>query len=213
MMTAGGNAWTTTQAYLMGVICLALGVAVGFLMRGSATAATITNHPATRPIAQPQPTVIAPPLSNPQPSPAEMKNASAQAAMPILARLEAKPKDFKLLLQAGEMYYQHGAYAEAAGYYDRALAVQDNAAVRNQYASALFYQGDADGALREYANVLQAQPANDIALFNSGMVKYRAKNDAKGAVELWQKLLNTNPNHPQRDRIQKMIDKAAQSLN
>ena len=58
--------------------------------------------------------------------------------------------------------------------------------------------------------MLQAHPANDVALFNSGMVKYKAKQDTKGAIELWQQLLKANPNHPQRERIQKMIDKAAQ---
>jgi cytochrome c-type biogenesis protein CcmH/NrfG len=29
--------------------------------------------------------------------------------------------------------------------------------------------------------------------------------DTKGAIECWQKLLKTNPNHPQRDQVEKMI--------
>ena len=142
-----------------------------------------------------------------------MKAASAQAALPVLERLKSNPRNFKLLVEAGEMYYHHGTYAEAAAYYRRALAVQDNLAVRNQYASALFYQGDADAALRQYGKVLKASPTNDIALFNSGMIKFKAKNDAKGAIELWQKLLEAYPNHPQRERVHKMIEQALNSRN
>jgi len=47
-------------------------------------------------------------------------------------QLKKNPKDFTLLVQAGEMYYHHGAFTDAATYYKRALAVKDNPLVRNQ---------------------------------------------------------------------------------
>lgn len=210
-MTSTATGWTAKQAYGMAILCLVVGIVLGYLVHGPVAAAPQQNAAvATSPVA-PAPALIAPPESNPQPISAEMKAASTQAATPVLERLRSNPKDFKLLVVAGEMYYHHGAYAEAARYYVRALAVQDNIAVRNQYASALFYQGDADGALRQYAKVLKTNPTNDVALFNSGMIKFTAKNDAKDAVEFWQKLLQAYPNHPQRDRVQKMIDRASQS--
>ncbi len=207
-MTSGTqeNLWTAKQAYIMGVICLALGITVGFLARGpAAVQAGVPAVAAARAASRP----AAPSLPDRSPSSSPMQAASAQAANPVLERLKADPKNFKLLVQAGEMFYHHGAYAEAAGYYQRALAVEDRFEVRNQYASALFYQGDADGALQQYAQVLRTHPGNDVALFNAGMVKLQAKNDPKGAVELWEKLLQSNPKHPQRQRVRQLIERAA----
>lgn len=200
--------WTSKQAYGMAIICLVIGVVLGFLLHGPATPEWHSISAASAPsVTRP----VLPPPSKPQPSPAEMKVASAQAAAPVLERLKSNPSDFKLLVEAGEMYYQHGAYAEAAGYYERALVLQDKVILRNQYASALFYMGDTDGALQQYANVLKVDPTNDVALFNSAMIKYKANNDAKGALELWEKLLKTHPNHLQRDEVEKMIDLASHS--
>lgn len=208
MSAAGVNSWTSKQAYLMIVVCLVVGTVGGFIIRGSAAVAK-APAPSTR-VAASTPK-MAPPLEKIDPSPAEMKSASEHAAMPFLQRLQENPKDFKLLVQAGEMYYQHGSYERAAGYYESALKVEDNRAVRNQYASALLYKGDADAALREYARVLQSEPTNDIALFNSGLVKFKSKHDATGAIELWTKLLQAQPNHPQRARIERMIERAKTS--
>lgn len=205
--------WTATQAYAMAAICLGIGLVVGFLVRGPAGVAP--RNAGADPMvsgaamATTTPGVAAPPPSSPQSSAAEMKAASAQAASTVLERLKSDPKDFKLLVEAGEMYYHHAAYAEAAAYYERALAVQSNVAVRNQYASALYYQGDADRALQEYAKVLRSSPTNDIALFNSGMIKLTTKHDGKAAVAYWQKLLQAYPNHPQRERVQAMIERAS----
>jgi cytochrome c-type biogenesis protein CcmH/NrfG len=212
--TNQASSWTAKQVYLMAIISLVIGIAGGFLLHGSAASSSQIEPglPSSAPMGSPAaaPTSMAPPISKPQPTPAEMQAASAQAATPVLEQLKADPKNFKLLVGAGEMYYHHGAYAEANVYYKRALDVQNNVPVRNQYASALYYLGDADGALKEYAQVLKESPSNDVALFNSGMVKYESKHDAKGAVELWERLLKTNPNHPQRERVLQMIEKASQ---
>ncbi len=199
-------AWTTKQVRVLAIICAILGGVVGFLAHGPAVAVQ-----ASRAVgdgnARPAATVAPPTL----PSPSQMKAASARAATPLLEQLKERPSDFRLLVQVGEMYYQHGSYTEAAAFYQRALEIQDNTAVRNQYASAMFYNGDADGALRQYEQVLKNSPRNEIALFNSGMIKFKAKNDPTGALELWQKLLRTYPNHPQRDRVQRMIARASES--
>ena len=138
-----------------------------------------------------------------------MKEASAKAAGTVLERLKSNPKNFELLVAAGEMYFNHKSYPEAAAYYERALDVKDQAAVRNRYASTLFYAGDADGALKQYAKVLEKDPRNDIALFNQGMIRLKAKNDRTGAIDSWTKLLAAFPNHPHRDQVQKMIDDAS----
>jgi tetratricopeptide (TPR) repeat protein len=207
--------WSLQQASLIAVVCFVIGIAIGFVAHGpnvahaNAPAPTAVAAPAE---AMPQPAAteaIAPPISNPNPSPEELKAAGKQAAGSMEDQLKKNPKDFKLLVQAGEMYYHHGAFADAASYYKRALDVQDNPLVRNQYASTLYYQGDADGALHQYGKVLAKNPKNEVALFNTGMIRYKAKKDSKGAIESWQTLLKDYPNHPQKARVQSLIDQAA----
>jgi cytochrome c-type biogenesis protein CcmH/NrfG len=207
--TSPSNSWTPRVAIVLSAVCFIIGIAFGFVAHGPATqkikaASAAVNTPV--PVAPD----MAPPISTETPSPQQLKAASRQAAIPVLDQLKKDPKNFKLLLQAGEMYYHHGAYSEAAGFYERALAVKDNPLVRNQLASALYYQGNADGALKQYALVLATLPTNDIALFNTGMIRLKAKHDNKGAIQSWEKLLKAYPNHPQKDRVQSLIDKAAQ---
>src|SRR5690242_15185912 len=118
MTSAGTNRCSSTQAYVMAVICLLVGVAGGYFIRSSGSArlappSVTANEPVVR--------QAAPRASRPAPSPAQMKQASVQAASPVLQQLASSPNDFQLLIQAGEMYYHHGAFAEAAGYYERAL--------------------------------------------------------------------------------------------
>jgi len=206
---AQASSWTVKQAVVTAAICFAIGIAVGFVAHGPKTVKTVAAATMMNATA-PAPSTIAPAISTPNPTPDQLKAASAQAAVPVLERLQKDPKNFKLLVQAGEMYYHHGAYADAASFYERALAAEDNPAVRNQYASALFYQGKADAALQQYDRVLKTSPTNDIALFNSGMVRLKAKNDPKGAIQSWERLLKAYPNHPQRQQVQSLIDKAAQ---
>ncbi len=203
------NSWTPKQAIILAVICFVLGSAIGYFGHAPVTPKVATAVPAE--VSQPNPVSeakVAPALPE-KVSPEQLKAASVKAAGSVLEKLKSDPKNFKLLVQAGEMYYHHGSFAEAGSYYNRALAVQDDVALRNRYASALFYAGDADGALKQYEKVLSKQPKNDIALFNQGMILYKAKNDRTGAVDSWKKLLAAFPNHPQRDQVQKMIDVAS----
>ena len=210
------NNWSLLQASLFAAVCFAIGIAIGFVAHGPNVAhANAPVPPAVAAPAKAMPPAaaaaeaIAPPISNPNPSPEELKAAGKQAAGSLVDQLKKNPKDFKLLVQAGEMYYHHQAFADAASYYKRALEVQDNPLVRNQYASTLYYQGDADGALQQYGKVLAKNPKNEVALFNTGMIRLKAKKDAKGAIEMWQTLLKDYPNHPQKDKVQGLIDQAS----
>ena len=208
------NSWTVKQAAITAAFCFAVGIAIGYVAHGpnvaraSAPVPVAVATPSEMP-AMPAPEAMAPPISNPNPSPEQLKAASKQAAGSLEEQLKAKPKDFKLLVQAGEMYYHHGSFAEAASYYKRALDVEDNPLVRNQYASTLYYQGNADGALQQYGKVLAKNPKNEVALFNTGMIRLKAKKDPKGAIDSWQTLLKDYPNHPQKARVQSLIEQAS----
>jgi cytochrome c-type biogenesis protein CcmH/NrfG len=45
-------------------------------------------------------------------------------------------------------------------------------------------------------------------LFNSGIVKWQGKKDAKGAIADWEQLLKTNPGYPERQKVEDLMSKA-----
>jgi cytochrome c-type biogenesis protein CcmH/NrfG len=75
----------------------------------------------------------------------------------------------------------------------------------SQIAVAYWYNGDADTAIAQLNKALPYEPTNADTLFNLGIVKWQGKKDAKGAVAAWQKLLEANPGHPNRDKVQQLI--------
>jgi cytochrome c-type biogenesis protein CcmH/NrfG len=192
--------WKSTHAYIMALVCLTVGISFGWFLHGPTSPQPGTAAAAAAPMQQ---------ASQPQMPPQEMAQKAAES---VLDKLNKDPKNFDLLISAGELYYHHRAFQEAGGYYARALDVKESVPVRNQYASALYYSGDVDGALKQYSLVLKTDPKNDIALFNRGMVEFKSKNDARGAVESWKALLKAKPDHPQRAQVEKMIHEASEML-
>src|SRR5580704_9594787 len=113
------SVWTSTQAYVLAVFCLLLGVGLGYLFRGSApstaqAAVTGTSDQA----ADPQQG------SDPRHEPsAEMQAALAKAATPLLEAVNKNPKDYESLIQLGNVFYDGRQFPNAIQYYDRALAI------------------------------------------------------------------------------------------
>jgi cytochrome c-type biogenesis protein CcmH/NrfG len=134
--------------------------------------------------------------------------ADTQAA-PLLESLQADPNNPELLTRIGNIYYDVKQYPTAIEYYERSLKLQPaNAAVRTDMGTAYWYTGKADTALAEFNKALTYEPNKATTLFNLGIVKWQGKNDAKGAIADWQKLLDTNPNYTARDKVQQFIDQA-----
>jgi len=134
--------------------------------------------------------------------------ADMQAA-PLLESLKSDPNNPELLTRIGNIYYDVKQYPVAIDYYERSLKLQPaNAAVRTDMATAYWYSGNADTALAEFNKALTYEPNKANTLFNLGIVKWQSKNDAAGAIAVWQKLLDTNPNYEARDKVQQMIAQA-----
>jgi cytochrome c-type biogenesis protein CcmH/NrfG len=173
----------------MAVICLAVGVAIGYLFRGSQS-----------PAAPAQPAVNAQPTTSPNgarghmPSLEEMKQMADKKAAPLLDKLKSDPNNRDLLNQVGNIYKATHQFKEAAGYYGQALQIDPkNVAIRTEMASCLYYNGDVDGAISQLQQSLRYDPKDANSLFNLGMIKWQAKQDSKGALAAWQELLKTNP--------------------
>ncbi len=186
---SAGSAWQAKQVYAMAVICLVVGLAIGYLFRGSQSPAA----PA-QPAANAQSSVPASGMGGHRPSLEEMKQMADKKAAPLLEKLKGDPNNSGLLIQVGNIYQATHQFKEAAVYYDKALQVDPkNVAIRSEMASCLYYNGDVDGAISQLQQALRYDPKDADSLFNLGMIKWQGKQDSQGAVAAWQQLLKSNP--------------------
>lgn len=199
------SVWQAKQVYTMAVICLLVGVAVGYLFRGSqstTSGAAGANPPQSA-------SVVGGPGR--MPSLQDMKRMADSKATPILEKLKTDPTNSDLLSEAGKVYEATHQFKEAIGYYDKALKVNPrNVAIRNEMATCLYYTGDADGAIGQLQQALRDDPKNANSLFNLGMIKLQGKQDKDGALAAWRELLKSNPQlSPERKaQVQKLIAQA-----
>ena len=201
---AAAQEWTSREAYLLALVCLFAGLALGYLFRGSSAvpalgASTAAQTPAA-------PLGVSPVADN---SALHSAQALEPLARPFLLAIQADSKNVDALVQLGNLYYDHHVYPEAIAYYKRALELRPkDLNVRTDLGTAYWYSGFADPAVAEYQKVLAAQPAFAPALMNLGIVKLEGMKDAAGAIVAWEKLLATNPQHPERDRVLSLIERA-----
>jgi len=178
------------QVYAMAILCLFIGLAVGYLMRSSQLAV-----PGRQSVpASPQASAAG---GTPNPhhlSLEEMHVMADKKAAPLLEKLKSNPNDSELLVQIGAIYHTTHRFKEAAGYYQRALDTDPkNVPIRTKLASSLYRNGDIDGAIAQLNQALKYEPKDANALFDLGMIKLQGQGDAKGAIAAWQHLLKTNP--------------------
>jgi cytochrome c-type biogenesis protein CcmH/NrfG len=205
LKTRNSSIWAPRHVYFGAVLCLVLGVALGYLFRGSdashASCATSTGRQSAQSQAQHRPTLE------------QMKQMADTKAKPLLAKLQSDPNNPDLLAQAGRVYESTHQFKEAAGYYEKSLALNPkDIATRNELASCLYYSGDTEGAMQQLDQSLQYDPKNPNSLFNLGMIRWQGKQDAQGAVTIWKKLLRTNPNlePDKKSQVEKLIADATQ---
>jgi cytochrome c-type biogenesis protein CcmH/NrfG len=196
----------------MAVLCLVVGCAVGYLLRGSTGG---SSAPAPAATTQQQ---GMPPAGmggqQPPPSPEQMKAVADKTAAPLLDQLKSKPNDPALLAQIGNIYDDAQVFPVAIDYYQKVLAIDPkNSPVRTDLATALFYNNDPDHAIAQFDQALKDDPKNSNALFNRGVVKWQAKMDVNGAVADWELLLKQNPNYEQADKVQMFIAQAKKHSN
>jgi cytochrome c-type biogenesis protein CcmH/NrfG len=197
------STWSNVQAYGMAAVCLLLGLVAGYFMRGSQPASTASTTPSPQQNAQ-----HAPDAGNMQVTPEAMKHMADKQAEPLLAKLEKNPNDAALLAQLGKTYLSAQQLQMAAEYYERSVKIKPDAAVLTTLGGVYHYQGADDKALAAWNGVLQIEPGNPDALFNSGMVKWQVYGDPKAAIAAWTKLIQANPNHPQRKQVEELIARA-----
>lgn len=208
--TTTNATWTSAQAYILAVICLVVGVGAGYIVRGSAA----PDATAAVPQQQQMQAAGMPVGGQAPPSPEQLKRMADKQAEPLLAALKANPKDADVLAQLGNIYYDTQNFDIAVDYYGKALELTPkNVNVRTDMGTAYFRLGDSDRAIKEFETALKTDPRHGQTLFNLGIVKWQGKMDVPGAVAVWESLLKTIPDYPERDKVQQYITQAKKHSN
>ena len=200
--------WKTGQVLAMASVCLLIGLAVGYLIRGSAPATKSVQAAAAVDVPPGHPSMAAG-REDPKQVPTldQMKKMADKQAEPLLQRLKADPNNPELLNDAGKLYRVTHQFKTAASYYQKSLDIDPkNVGARTDLASCLYYDGDVDGALAQLDKSLSYDPKHAGTLLNLGIIEWQGKHDAKGAIAAWQKLLKLNPNFENKEAVQHMID-------
>ena len=152
---------------------------------------------------------------------AEGNNASEPAPPPLdtkrvnelTSKIKANPRDFDSIVELANIDFDQRAYEDAISLYKKALEIRPDATnVRTDMGTAMFYMKRFDDALATFKQTLSANPNDAQTLFNLGVVMLHGKNDPQAALEYWQKLVDTNPNHPQAAFVREQIKKLREQL-
>ncbi len=188
---------------------LALGLVVGFF--AGFFLANYWNMQALR-LAQPaNPSAVQLPEGHPQVGSQQDPQAAMEMVRKRIEELkqaaDSDAKNTAARIELGNMYFDVGKYEQAIEWYAQALAVDpSNNNVRTDMATALHYTGQHDRALAELEKVLKSDPYHPQALINLGIVRKQGKNDARGALEAWERFITTNPNFPHVAEVKKWVE-------
>jgi len=195
--------WRPKVVYGMATVCLLLGLAIGYLLRGSEPPAATAGSPTQPSSAE------ASAHGSLMPTLEQMKALADRKVEPLLAKLESDPKNKDLLIEIASFYKSAHLFKNAADYLNRALQTDPkNNAIRIEMASCLYFGGGVDGALAALEESLRQNPKDANALFNIGLIRWKGKKDAAGAIAAWKELLKTNPKLDKKPIVERMIAEA-----
>jgi tetratricopeptide (TPR) repeat protein len=112
------------------------------------------------------------------------------------------------------MQFDQKNYKQAIEMYSQALDVRpDEVDLRTDLGTALFYDNRFDEAIAQFKRTLETKPNHPQALFNIGVVLVHGKNDLRGALQYWEKLVESNPNYSQIGVVKEQIRIVREQLN
>jgi len=176
----------------VGVICLAVGLGIGYYFGKTAGSSDLPAVTAGQPPSSQAPIM--------DPATFLQNEASFKSI------INSNPRDVNALIQLGNLYYDNNKYSDAVQWYGKALEIDpNNISVRTDRGTCYWSMGQADAAIAEFQKSLLVNPTHPQTLFNLGIVYLHGKNDMGEARKAWEKLLAANPDYPDRARLQQML--------
>jgi len=129
----------------------------------------------------------------------------------LTSKIKQNPKDFDSIVELANIDFDQKQYDDAINLYKKALEIRPDAlTVRTAMGTAMFDLNRYDDAIAVFKQTLVSNPNDAQTLFNLGVAMLHGKNDPQGALQYWDKLVETNPNHPQAQFVKEPIKKLRQ---
>jgi len=126
----------------------------------------------------------------------------------LTSKIKQNPKDFDSIVELANIDFDQKRFDDAINLYKKALEIRPDALnVRTDMGTAMFYLNRYDDAIATFKQSLVSNPNDAQTLFNLGVAMLHGKNDPQGALQYWDKLVETNPNHPQAQFVKEQIKK------
>ena len=119
--TTPAEQWTSVQAYVLAVICLLVGIAGGWFIRGSqspAAAVETASAPAPAPAMGNQ--------AQQPPTPAQMQKMADSQAAPLIEKLKADPANAGVRTDMATAYWYTGDADTAIAEFQKSLSYEPN---------------------------------------------------------------------------------------
>lgn len=139
-------------------------------------------------------------MGEPAPAVSESELKTAEA---IVAK---NPNNIQAMTDLANLYFDAKRYEDSITWYQKILDKNPrDVNISTDLGTAYWYTNRPDEALAQFDRSLQIDPNHAQTLYNVGIVRLHGKNDIPGAVTAWEKLIATNPNYPQAQKLKERI--------
>jgi len=128
--------------------------------------------------------------------------------------ITANPNDLKTMVELANLYIQLRRNKEALTWFEKVIE-KDNKNIDSLSGAAMIYLslGETAKAKEYYKRVLDIEEYNPSALLGLGWIKLHKEDDAKGAIKLWELLIEHNPNYPLNRELKQELDRLKKERN
>jgi len=125
-----------------------------------------------------------------------------------LELLKQSPDDTKAMVEIAQYYFQIRKQDEALAWYEKAINKDKNNAEALSGAANIYLRTEnTEKAKIYFQNALTVDKFNPQALLGLGWIKLHKEKDLKGAIALWELVLEHHPNYPFNDVLKEEIEK------
>ena len=120
---------------------------------------------------------------------------------------ERDPRDAKVRLDLGNLYFDAERFADAARWYEQALSIDPrNVDASTDLGIAYYYMNQPDRALQQFDRSLTIDPRHTKTLLNLGIVRAFGKDDLDGAAQAWQRVVEYAPDSAEGKRAKQALE-------
>jgi tetratricopeptide (TPR) repeat protein len=130
-----------------------------------------------------------------------------QRASELERTANSQPSNAAVRVELANVYYDAERFDLAAPWYEAALKLDPkNVNVSTDLGVCYYYLNQIDRALAQLDHSLAIDPKHSKTLLNQGIVRAFGKQDFKGAVESWQKVIAMSPGTPEAQQAKQGLD-------